>query len=44
MSIHKVYKTPQYRIAFRSSDISEYLKTFGIIPRKTSILCLKYIN
>lgn len=43
-SIHKVFKLPQYRIAFRNPDIRDYLATFGIIPRKTFNLKLKYIN
>ena len=44
ISIHKVYKVPQYRIAFRNPDIVQYLSTFGIVPRKTFDLQLKYIN
>jgi len=44
VSIHKVFKTPQYRIAFRNVKIVEYLGTFGIVPRKTHSLTLKYIN
>lgn len=43
-SIHKVFKVPQYRIAFRNPDIAQYLATFGIVPRKTFDLQLKYIN
>lgn len=43
-SIHKVFKVPQYRIAFRNDEIKDYLATFGIIPRKTFNLHLKYIN
>lgn len=43
-SIHKIYKVPQYRIAFKNRDIVNYLSSFGIIPRKTFNLKLKYIN
>lgn len=43
-SIHKVYKVPQYRIAFRNQEICDYLGSFGIIPRKTYGLTLKYID
>lgn len=43
-SIHKVFKVPQYRIAFRNTEVTEYLATFGIIPNKTFDLELKYIN
>ena len=43
-SIHKVFKVPQYRIAFRNSEVCEYLKSFGIISNKTFNLNLKYIN
>lgn len=43
-SIHKVYKTPQYRISFKNKEVCEYLKLFGIKPRKTFDLQLKYIN
>ena len=41
-SIHKVFKVPQYRIAFKNPDIAQYLTTFGIVPRKTFDLQLKY--
>lgn len=44
VSIHKVFKVPQYRIAFKNSEITEYLKTFGIAPRKSFNLRLKYID
>lgn len=43
-SIHKIFKVPQYRIAFRNKDIVKYLETFGITPNKTFNLHLKYIN
>lgn len=43
-SIHKVFKVPQYRIAFRNPEIKDYLATFGIVPRKTFDLSLSYIN
>lgn len=43
-SIHKVYKTPQYRISFKNKEVCEYLELFGIKPRKTFDLQLKYIN
>lgn len=43
-SIHKVFKIPQYRIAFRNQDICDYLATFGIIQNKTFNLTLKYMN
>lgn len=43
-SIHKIYKVPQYRIAFRNQEICDYLGSFGIIPRKTYGLTLKYID
>lgn len=43
-SIHKVFKVPQYRIAFRNDDIVTYLASFGIIPRKTFNLKLNYVN
>lgn len=43
-SIHKIFKVPQYRIAFRNPEIKAYLASFGIIPRKTTNLRLKYIN
>lgn len=44
VSIHKVFKVPQYRISFRNKDICDYLGTFGIIPNKTFNLQLNYIN
>ncbi len=44
VSIHKVFKVPQYRIAFRNEEIVKYLATFGIVPRKSFNLKLKYIN
>ena len=44
VSIHKVYKTPQYRIAFSNPEIKEFLSTYGIVERKTYDLHLKYIN
>ena len=43
-SIHKIYKVPQYRIAFRNKEICDYLGSFGIVPRKTFDLTLKYID
>lgn len=43
-SIHKIYKVTQYRIAFRNQEICDYLGSFGIIPRKTYGLTLKYID
>lgn len=43
-SIHKVFKVPQYRISFKNSEIVNYLSSFGIVPRKTFNLKLKYIN
>lgn len=43
-SIHKVFKVPQYRIAFRNPEIKDYLASFGIVPRKTFNLSLSYIN
>lgn len=43
-SIHKVFKVPQYRIAFRNQEICNYLGSFGIVPNKTLSLQLKYIN
>lgn len=44
VSTHKVYKIPQYRIAFRNQEICDYLATFGITQNKTFNLRLKYIN
>lgn len=44
VSIHKVFKVPQYRISFKNKEIADYLSTFGIIPRKSFNLKLKYIN
>lgn len=44
ISIHKVFKVPQYRISFRNKEIADYLYTFGITPRKSFNLKLKYIN
>ena len=44
VSIHKVFKVPQYRIAFRNEEVCKYLETFGITPNKTFNLTLKYIN
>lgn len=44
VSIHKTFKVPQYRIAFRNPEICLYLETFGIKPKKTFDLRLKYIN
>ena len=44
VSIHRVFKVPQYRISFRNKEIADYLGTFGIIPRKSFNLKLKYIN
>lgn len=44
ISLHKTYKVPQYRIAFRNAEICGFLSTFGIVPRKTFALKLKYIN
>lgn len=44
VSIHKVFKVPQYRITFRNEEVCKYLETFGIIPNKTFNLTLKYIN
>lgn len=43
-SIHKKYQVPQYRIAFRNQEICDYLGSFGITPRKSLTLKLKYIN
>jgi len=43
-TIHKKFKTKQYRIAFRNSEIVKYLANFGIIPNKTNNIKLKYIN
>ena len=43
-SIHKIYKVPQYRIAFRNKEICDYLGSFRIVPRKTFDLTLKYID
>lgn len=43
-SIHKVFKVPQYRIAFKNKEVADYLGTFGIVPNKTFQLHLKYIN
>lgn len=43
-SIHKVFKVPQYRIAFRNPEIIKYLNTFGLKARKTFDLELSYIN
>lgn len=44
VSVHKVFKVPQYRISFRNKEVVDYLATFGIIPRKSFDLKLKYIN
>lgn len=44
VSMHKVFKAPQYRIAFRNEEVCEYLETFGITSNKTFDLTLKYIN
>lgn len=44
VSIHKKYKTPQYRIAFANPEIKEFLSNYGIVERKTYHLQLKYIN
>ena len=35
ISIHKIYKTPQYRIQFANPEIKEFLSTYGIVERKT---------
>ena len=43
-SIHKKYQVPQYRIDFRNQEICDYLSSFGITPRKSLTLKLKYIN
>lgn len=43
-SIHTIYKVTQYRIAFRNQEICDYLGSFGITPRKTYGLTLKYID
>lgn len=43
-SIHKKYQVPQYRIDFRNQEICDYLASFGITPRKSLTLKLKYIN
>lgn len=44
VSIHKVFKVPQYRISFRNKEVVNYLFDFGIVPRKSFSLRLKYIN
>lgn len=44
VSYHKVYNTPQYRIAFRNPEIVKYLESFGIVPRKTFNVKLNYVN
>lgn len=44
VSIHKVFKVPQYRISFKNPEIKEYLANFGIKERKTFDLELSYIN
>ena len=33
-----------YNIKYKNEEIVKYLSAFGIIPRKTSVLKLKYIN
>lgn len=33
-----------YKIAFKNYEIVDYLSKFGIVPNKTFILKLKYIN
>lgn len=43
-SIHKVFKVPQYRIAFSNPEIKNFLKDYGIVPNKTFSLQLPYIN
>lgn len=44
ISYHKVYKTPQYRIAFRSKEIIPYLESFGIKERKSTDVKFPYLN
>lgn len=44
ISIHKIFKVPQYRIAFKNPEICNYLGEFGIVSNKTFDLTLKYIN
>ena len=43
-SIHKIFKTPQYRISFANPEIKEFLGNYGIISNKTFSLQLPYIN
>lgn len=44
MTTHKLYKVPQYRIAFKNKEVCQLLESYGIKPRKTFNLKLKYIN
>lgn len=44
ISTHKIFKVPQYRIAFRNQEVCDYLAEFGIVQNKTFNLVLKYIN
>lgn len=42
--VSKVNGNIYYNIKYKNEDIVEYLKDFGIVPRKTNTLKLKYIN
>ncbi len=44
VSYHHVYKTPQYRLAFRSKEVIPYLESFGIVENKSLIVKAPYIN
>ena len=44
VSIHSKYKTPQYRIAFRNTEICKLLNNYGITERKSFDLKLKILN
>lgn len=41
--IHKIFKVPQYRIAFRNKKICDYLATYGIVSNKTFDLTLNIL-
>ncbi len=44
ISYHSKYKTPQYRISFRSKEVIPYLESFGIVENKSLIVKAPYIN
>ena len=44
ISIHSKYKTSQYRIAFRNTEICKLLNTYGITKNKSFTLKLNILN